>query len=214
MTERTPYFSFFRFVQNFKLMKGHTQEELDMEAILQPETPLERQLLQDDAFVKGLYWGVPRYGHPEGEIFKHIVEVLANIDRLPISAEDRAALRLITFSHDTFKYKEDKSFPRDWSKHHGVLARQFMEQFMDDTTILDIIELHDEAYYCWRSIHLYHKAHEGEQRLSQLLSRLGDGLQLFYLFFKCDTLTGDKNLAPLKWFEQTIKGIELVALKK
>lgn len=183
---------------------------IDMEAELRPETDLERRMLQEEEFAVGLLWGVPRYGHPEGEIYKHVKEVLANIDRLHIGADCRLKLRLITFAHDTFKHLEDKSYPRDWSKHHGVYARRFMEKFTDNPAVLDIVELHDEAYYVWRMMHLYHQPHKGAARLEKLLTRLGENLRLYYLFFKCDTLTGDKNPAPLKWFEQTIPEIEIV----
>jgi hypothetical protein len=178
--------------------------------ILQPETSLEQELIDRPDFKKGLDWGVPRFGHPEGEIYKHIREVLDNIDKLDINDTDRSRLRLIAYAHDTFKYKEDKSFPRDWSKHHGVYARYFMEQFTDDEAVLDILELHDEAYYSWRLIHLYNRLEEGESRLVSLLNRLGRNKQLYYLFFKCDTQTGDKNQAPLKWFEKVVEGIRVV----
>lgn len=183
--------------------------DIDFETELQPETELERRLLQQPDFVKGLYWGVPRYGHPEGEIYKHIKEVLENIDRLRLDKPTRQRLRLITFAHDTFKYKEDKSIPRDWSKHHSIYAKKFLEKFTNDQLILDITELHDEAYYVWRTIHLHHSPHKGQIRLQSLLDRIEQNIQLYYLFFKCDTLTGDKNLAPLRWFEQHISGIEI-----
>lgn len=186
------------------------REQVNLEAELRPETDLERQLLSEPAFVKGLHWGVPRYGHPEGEIYKHVCEVLENIDKLPVNDQNRRLLRLVAFSHDTFKYLEDKSTPRDWTRHHGILARQFMERFTDNPALLDIIEYHDEAYFSWRSIHLFHQPTEGTRRFHNLLELLGDNLQLYYLFFKCDTLTGDKNLAPLAWFEKIAKDIEIV----
>jgi len=40
--------------------------------------------------------------------------------------------------------------------------------------------------------------------------KVGPYWQLFYLFFKCDTSTGDKNPAPLTWFETTMEDIEVV----
>ncbi len=193
-------------------MQQTTLGKVDLEAALQPETDLERKLLEEPAFFRGLFWGVPRYGHPEGEIYKHIREVLANIDRLRLSAEERTQLRMIAYVHDTFKYKEDKTFPRDWSRHHGVYARRFLEHFVDDPLLLNIVELHDEAYYAWRTKYLFHRLDEGEARLQRMLGSVGDQRQLFYLFFKCDTLTGDKNPAPLKWFENTIAGIKVVDL--
>lgn len=212
MTQQPGFSSSFGNGHKPKSMKGKSPEQLSMVAILQPESELEHRLLSESTFLKGLDWGVPRYGHPEGEVYKHIAEVLQNIDCLSVDPQTRSQLRLIALVHDTFKYLEDKGNPRDWSKHHGILARNFMASFTDDKTLLTIIELHDEAYYCWRHIHLYRQAEEGQKRLNKLLDTLGDDLQLFYLFFKCDTLTGDKNPAPLKWFEKTIQNIELVSL--
>ncbi len=182
----------------------------ELQATLRPETDIEHRLLSAPEFVTGLQWGIPRYGHPEGEVYKHVREVLDNIDRLQLTAADRERLRLIAFAHDTFKYAEDKSHPRDWSKHHGILARQFLERFTNDGAVLRITEWHDEAYYCWRFIHLFEVPQKGAYRLEQLLNLIGPYRQLFYLFFKCDTCTGDKNLAPLKWFEQSIAGIDIV----
>lgn len=191
-------------------MKESITGKVDLSAELQPENALERRLLADPGFRQGLAWGVPRYGHPEGQIYKHIVEVLANIDRLPLDAATRRRLRLIAFVHDTFKYAEDKSRPRDWSRHHGTLARRFLEPFTQDLELLTVVELHDEAYYAWRTIFLYQQPQRGQERLQQLLRRLEGARQLFYLFFKCDTLTGDKIPTPLTWFEATVDGIEIV----
>lgn len=190
-------------------MKEILRESIDVEALLRPETELERALIAAEPFRQGLFWGKPRYGHPEGKVLYHIREVLDNIDKLTVDAETREKLRLITFSHDTFKYQEDKS---DWSKHHAILARQFMEDFIDDQALLDIIELHDEAYYSWRLKVLYNRAKEGQKRLDKLIEKIGDQMQLYYLFFKCDTKTGDKTQSPLYWFEKNIEGIEIVQL--
>ena len=192
-------------------MKDAAKTIVDYVALLQPENELEHALLRDPEFVAGLGWGFPRYGHPEGEIYKHISEVLTNIDLLDLEANTRRRLRIVAFAHDTFKYKEAKSgFPRDWSRHHSVLARQFLEQYLDDHWILEVTELHDEAYYAWRMEFLYQQTFQGKLRLQHLLDRMSDHLQLFYLFFKCDTRTGDKNQAPLKWFELTVSNIAIV----
>ncbi len=182
--------------------------------MLKPETALEARLLATSEFTEGLDWGTPRFGHPEGKVIYHLQEVLENVDRINgISPLDREELRIITFLHDTFKYQEDKfARPRDWTRHHGIIARRFLEKFYFKSSVLDIIELHDEAYYCWRLCHLYDRPDEGNQRLKALLNRLGNNLQLYYMFFKCDTKTGDKNQAPLRWFESTIKDIQIVSI--
>ena len=180
---------------------------------LQPETDLERAFLDDPAFVRGLNWGVPRYGHPEGTIWAHIQEVNENIDRLPVDPETRRKLRLICWVHDTFKNVEHRGTPRDWTRHHSVLARKYLERFVDDEHLLAVVELHDEAYYCWRLQHLYGKISECDRRLANLRRRVGPYWQLYYLFFKCDTSTGDKTPAPLDWFEETMEGIEVVEFR-
>lgn len=177
---------------------------------LKPENELEHQLFMDPYFTEGLDWGTPRYGHPEGEVYKHIKEVLSNIDLLLVNPLTRERLRLIALVHDSFKHIEHKGNPRDWSRHHSILARQFLEKYCSDNVVLEITELHDEAYYAWRMEHLYHQYEEGQHRLQKLLDRVGEHLQLYYLFFKCDTRTGDKTQAPLKWFEHTIRNIEVV----
>ena len=177
---------------------------------LKPETELEMRLLQDPAFTEGLSWGTPRYGHPEGEIYKHIREVLENINLLGVQGVDRERLRVVAFAHDSFKHKESRGIPRDWSKHHSVLARQFLERFTDDPHVLEIVELHDEAYYAWRMEFLHRKVVPGRIRLNALLERVENFLQLYYLFFKCDTRTGDKTQAPLLWFEREITQLEIV----
>lgn len=186
---------------------AHTEEAV---ALLKPETELEEAFLKDEDFLAGLFWGKPRFGHPEGEVVYHIREVLDNVDKLDIDAEMRRRLRIITFVHDTFKHVEDRSIPRDWSRHHAALACKFLAKYTDEKVLLDVTALHDEAYYAWRAIHLYDKEESGEQRMKDLLDTVGEGLQLFYLFFKCDTQTGDKVQAPVRWFEETVKNIEIV----
>jgi len=180
-------------------------------AILKPETELERQFLADPDFREGLFYGKPRYGHPEGQVLYHIPEVLANVDKLDISKETRRHLRIITFVHDTFKNIEDKGSPRDWTKHHSVYARKFLEKFSVEDFLLTITELHDEAYYCWRLAALYNAPEKSKKRLAALLRQLKDKVQLYYLFFKCDTQTGDKIQTPVRWFEQKVEGIEVVS---
>ncbi|PPK87320.1 hypothetical protein CLV84_0258 [Neolewinella xylanilytica] len=189
-----------------------TAEELN--DLLQPETELEARFLKDEAFRSGLAWGLPRYGHPEGTIWRHILEVNENIDALPVDGETRRKLRIICWVHDTFKHVEHRGSPRDWSKHHSVHARQFLERYVDDPLLLNVVELHDEAYYCWRLAHLYGKYAESEQRMDELRKRVGEYWQLYYLFFKCDTSTGDKNPAPLIWFEETVDDIEIVEFRR
>ena len=181
-------------------------------AYLAPESELEMQFLHDPDFYQGLFWGIPRFGHPEGKVVFHIREVLDNIDKLTLSPLQRKQLRIVTFVHDTFKYREHRGTPRDWTQHHAVLAKQFLEKYTQDQLLLDLTEFHDDAYYIWRTRFLAQNQAKSEQLLERFYQQFASSMQLYYLFFKCDTCTGDKNLAPLKWFESTIEGIEIVKL--
>jgi hypothetical protein len=178
--------------------------EQDILTLLRPETDLERRLISQPAMLDGMVWGEPRYGHPEGKVAYHIVDVFDNIRRLSpaLSPDDYRKMRLIALLHDSFKYVESKQYPRDWTRHHGILARHFAENFIDDKAILDIIELHDEAYYCWRLDVLDDEKHQADARFQWLLKRCGYCFQLYYTFFRCDTATGDKTQAPVKWLEK------------
>jgi hypothetical protein len=85
-----------------------------------------------------------------------------------------------------------------------------MEQYTSDPVVLDVIETHDDAYYKWL---LQHRRPSTHTQLDSLMSRVGYCIQFYYLFFKCDTQTGDKIQAPLRWFEREAKGIELVKIR-
>ncbi len=171
--------------------------------VLRPETALESFLIEQPEMIEGLQWGMPRFGHPEGAVWRHVVEVLANIDRLPdLSVADRRDLRLVALVHDSFKYVENKREPRDWTQHHGILARKFISRYCAVWRVVQLTEWHDEAYYCWRLDALHQRPNRSRQRLDNLFALFGDELPFYYRFFVCDTRTGDKNPAPMRWVDQ------------
>lgn len=181
---------------------------------LEAHSDLEVAIMEDEAWQEGLFFGKPRYGHPEGKIIKHIYEVLENVENLQnrLTTQEYHDLRLITLIHDTFKHKVDTSMPAVGTNHHAYIARKFAEKYIAQPRILDIIELHDEAYHAWRELVCKQNPEKSETRLQNLLTRLGDNLQLFYKFFVCDTQTGDKNQNSLRWFEQKT-GLERIDAK-
>jgi len=187
-----------------------TSIESEIEIKLQPESDLEFRMIAEPEFQNGLFWGKPRFGHPEGQVINHIFEVLENVDKLNTTPEIRQKLRIITYVHDTFKHLEHKGTPRDWSRHHGVYARKFLQRFTQDSTLLKITEFHDEAYYSWRLGALYRYPEKSRKRLNKLIQVMGEDIQLFYLFFKCDTKTGDKIQTPVRWFEEMVPSIERI----
>jgi len=106
--------------------------------------------------------------------------------------------------------EEQFAHPRSLNQNHAVIARKFFSEYTNDPLILDLIEFHDAAYYAWRNLFLYQKEEKGKHRIEHLKTLFKDNLQTYYLFFKCDTRTGDKNQAPIKWFEKEFRDIDLV----
>jgi len=172
---------------------------------ISPESTLERTIVQDNYWQIGAFWGEPRPGHPEGKVIYHIHEVLQNVDKATCNKKLRQQLRLITIIHDTFKHLEEQTRPRtDWSKHHAIFALNFAKLHISDQAVLDVIELHDDAYYAWRATCAGYEE-KSNKLLNRLRKRLKGNLQLFYLFFKCDTQTGDKDQSPIPWFEKMMQ---------
>jgi hypothetical protein len=173
---------------------------MDIEKIIKPETALERQILADEEFRNGLSYGKPRPGHPEGQVLLHVREVLDNVDKY-FPGQNREALRLIALIHDSFKYKVDRTKQTSGENHHAMIARRFAEKYIKNGGILDIIELHDEAYNSWGIGDRSGNWGKAENRAQRLRDRLGANLPLYMEFYFCDNNTGDKEQDNYTWFE-------------
>jgi|ERR1035437_133027 hypothetical protein len=173
-----------------------------IESTIKPETELERQIISDQRFITGALSGKPRRGHPEGQVIYHIGHVLANVDKLS-NKNNREKLRLIAIIHDCCKYEVNRSLPRVGDNHHAVRARNFAEKYITDNEILEIIELHDNAYNAYQK-KVKSGDFKGEKRAFELIERLGDSLELFLTFYACDNQTGDKDSLDREWFEKMI----------
>ena len=166
---------------------------------IKPETNLEREIVSDIDFIEGAMWGKPRNGHPEGEVIYHIGEVLDNVNKMS-NMHNRAELRLIAIIHDTFKNKVDQTKSKTGENHHAMIARRFAEKYISDQHILDIIELHDEAYNSWCKGARDGKWDKAEARAISLIKRIDSYMPLYLTFFECDSFTGDKATDSVKWF--------------
>ncbi len=164
------------------------------------ETELERRIASDPVWREGVEWGQPRTGHLEGAVKNHIADILANIEKQQVTPEERRDLRLIALLHDTLKYHVNEKLPKIGVNHHAYLARRFAERYIHDPTLLDIIELHDEAYNAWRIGHFRGKWDRAQERVELLLRRLGGAMSLYVHFFCADSLTESKDRAPVLWF--------------
>jgi hypothetical protein len=179
-------------------------EDASPEAAIVPETELEARIVSDPDWVEGIAWGEPRPSHPEGSVAAHVNEVLANVDRVALDPRDRERLRLVALIHDTFKHMVDPDRPRTGENHHALIARRFAERHLDDEELLDVIELHDEAYNAWVKGDRGGNWPAAEARARRLIERLGDALPFYLRFYRADNATGSKNQAPLEWFEELI----------
>src|ERR1700730_10085888 len=112
-----------------------------MECTIVPESDLEARICSDERWIAGIQWGEPRPGHPEGSIAAHIAEILGRIDAAGLQNEVRALLRLIGLIHDAFKREVDTSLPRAGGNHHGMIARLYAQEFIEERYVLDVIEL-------------------------------------------------------------------------
>ena len=171
--------------------------------ILKPETKVERRITSDEEFIEGVLWGEPRPGHPEGQVIYHIHEVLNNVHKNS-KPDNREKLRLIALVHDTFKHKVDRLKPRTGDNHHGVIARNFLGKYCSDNEILQIVELHDEAFNAWQNGSRDDKWNKAEERAIKLIDRLEKTLDLYLTFYKCDNETGNKNQECFQWFEKIV----------
>lgn len=170
------------------------------------ETPLEIALTSDPELNQGLEYGRPRRGHPEGAVKWHVAEVLQNVDRWYGESPWRESLRVIAIVHDSFKLAVDQTRPKTGDNHHATIARRFAERFLSDVAVLEVIELHDEAYNAWRAGADRGNWDHARRRANALIERLGESLNLYLAFFHCDNATGDKQSDSWEWFVELARG--------
>lgn len=185
----------------------------EVASILIPETELERQILSNTEVIKGLTWGYPRFGHPEGKVLFHVKEIFENIEKLNTTPELRRKLRTLALVHDTFKYQEDrKLMAKDPTKHHAHIAYKFLKKITNEKDVLAVVKTHDDAYYAWRSDYAYRDPETAEEKFDCLLKVNKNHLELYYSFFVCDTRTGDKNQSPIRWFEEKTNWVNKIKI--
>ncbi len=166
------------------------------------ETDLERRIAADPAWQEGAAWGKPRPGHAEGTIAAHIADVLGNVDEQGHTGERREQLRLIALVHDVMKHRQRPYLPPRGRNDHALLARRFAERHLSDPDLLEVVELHDEAYRAWCAGGKHGRWGRAERRARALVDRLGPRLPLLLDFYRVDNATDSKTQDPLRWFER------------
>jgi hypothetical protein len=166
-----------------------------------PETELERAVLEDRVLQKGLAWGKPRSGHPEGTVGAHVADLLGTIDRWGETGQRREDLRFMAIVHDSLKYKVQNWRPRTGENHHAMRARRFAERYTDDERLLATIELHDKPYSLWRKVQ--HRGRMDEHAFNEMVERIPD-IDLFLRFVELDGSTEGKTHEPIRWLKSEL----------
>jgi hypothetical protein len=168
-----------------------------------PENELERRLAADPVLLKGLAWGRPRKGHPEGSVGMHVSDLLETIERWREREPRRSELRFIALVHDALKNRVQYWRPRTGENHHAMRARRFAERYTDDERLLTTIELHDRPYSIWKK--MKRRGSVDQAALEYLLGRIADR-DLFLRFLELDASTEGKNPEPIRWFAGELAG--------
>jgi hypothetical protein len=74
-----------------------------------------------------------------------------------------------------------------------VIARQFAERYTNDAELLDVIELHDEAFNSWVKGSRGGKWDAAEERPNRLLDRLGSSADFYLRFYRADDGTASND---------------------
>jgi hypothetical protein len=166
------------------------------------ETDLERVLSRDPVILRGLAWGKPRRGHPEGTVSAHVRDLLATIELWGESGRRRSELRFLALVHDSLKSEVSQLRPKSGENHHAMRARRFAERYTDDERLLAVIELHDRPYNLWRR--RPRRRTLDEREIERIIERVPD-LDLFTRFLELDCSTEGKNPEPVRWFEEELE---------
>jgi hypothetical protein len=167
----------------------------------EPETELERRLSSDPQLLRGLAWGEPRAGHPEGPVGTHVSHLLETLDVSGETGKRRERLRFIALVHDAFKSQVREALPRIGENHHAMRARRFAKRFTDDERVLATIELHDKPYALWRK--LQRRGKLDERGFRRMMRRVPDA-ELFLRFIELDGSTEGKRPEPIEWFRDEL----------
>jgi hypothetical protein len=164
-----------------------------------PESELESAVATDPEIVRGWAFRVGGTGHPERNVGAHVAAILRNI-----GPDDglRSQLRFIALVHDSMKWAVDRDRPWSPDNDHAVLARRAAERHTDDRTLLETIELHDEAYW------IFTEKRSEVAALESLLARLPD-VELYVHFVELDATNEGKDPTFLLWLrnEAGVRGL-------
>ena len=168
-----------------------------------PGKEMLAKIKSDPRYARGIAHGVPRPGHAEGTVEKHLYDLAGNLlNLLPmISEEEFWKLAILIHVHDTFKVDARPDSPIKDPQSHASLARMFLSEFTDDLDLLQMVQYHDEglALYMQAMTPLGPKAPYNQRRMRDNVLTIKN-LELFLIFTIIDGYTPSKDHAKIRWF--------------
>jgi hypothetical protein len=159
-----------------------------------PQNEVEWAIACDLDIRHGWASSVEGAGHPERLVGAHVAAILRNIGP---DDELGPALRFLALVHDSMKWAVRRDRPWSPDNDHAVLARRVAERHTSDPRLLQTTELHDEAYWIFRSRPTEPEALDG------LLARLPD-TELYLRFVELDSTTEGKEPTFVVWFRNEL----------
>jgi hypothetical protein len=162
-------------------------------------------IFSDSRYQRNLDWGESRPGHPEGTVRAHIEELEQNLSVMAhkLTDAERAKLRLLIHTHDSFKAEARRGVSILDPQSHASIASSFLTEFCDDHDLAAMVQYHDEPYALWRQYD--QKGSFNVARFDQLMQTIQDW-DLFLAFNIIDGCTEGKGREPLAWFLEQISG--------
>lgn len=159
----------------------------------------------DPRYVEGLTYGVPRPGHDEGSVVNHIAKLERTVDKLApmLSAEEYYKMLILVHVHDAFKLEGKRRTGHRVSllhpDSHASLAARFLAKYVNDLSLVSIVQYHDEGFALWQKFQK--QGCLDEKRLQEhVLSKIMD-MNLYLLFTVVDSFTESKmKTHSPRWF--------------
>jgi hypothetical protein len=159
-------------------------------------------MLRHPELRRGLAWGRPGKGHPEGSVGAYVDHLLETVDAWSERGERSEEPRFIALVHDSLKYRVQHWRPRTGENHHAMRARRLAELYTDDERLLGAIEQHDRPYGLWRK--LKRTGRRNDDAFERMLGRIPD-VDLFVRFGELDGSTEGKRPEPLDWLKDALR---------
>lgn len=164
------------------------------------------RVMADERYQRGIRWGMPRRGHPEGTIKAHIDELEENLTLIGprLTATEQAPIRLLIHCHDTFKGDAKSGVSTTNPRNHASLAARFLAEFCKDADLQNMVQFHDEHYAVFRKIKP--DGSYDTQRLLNLFATIRDW-NTFLPFVIVDGCTRGKTPTPVEWLIAQAEGM-------